>query len=384
MAVVLGDRVDPLFAGDFALVDQVARSLRLRRRTVNGSAELDSAITAFEKQSPACTDVLIWVAAHGYPATGSNIPHPNGTGLIPESRFAQVALKSTYETIGGEVRVQQELFDSETLRRILAKHPDTTFKLVVSACFAGRWTELSDAANMRVILAGARSDQMGWGAFEDGATYATADQRNGILTTGRRTVRNDTVNPTRATTFTNGVARGLAAWSISEEARNRTGGDLAKALVEAFADQRRNNFSHVAGWAIPVLGDYTSRPEGMPPPPAPPGQTALSGSCSVSFFDPTEVTYRCSFSRAVTGFAIDVPGGRRITADLPPSGASCTYESVGGGTDNRYRCSLSLPAGQEARGNLRTMPVPQAGMGCTLYGMEAGGPLTRAGSCSGP
>jgi hypothetical protein len=382
--VVMGDRVDPQFGGDFAVVGQVARSLRLRKRDANDGPGLDRAIEALKKESPPCTDVLIWISAHGYPAIGSNFPHPAG-GTIPESRHAQVALASTYVTVRGEVRSRQTLFDSQALRAILRKHADTTFKLVVDACFSGRWTEIQDERNMRFIGTAAQRDQMSFGALSPGAAYNEGSQRNATVTAGGKAVVNDTVNPTLSGGFTNGMARGLAAWSVSEEGRNRTGGDLAKALVEAFNDSRRFNFTNILRWTIPVVVDLSSRPEGVaPPPPPPPGPAALTGSCNLSLFDPTEVTYRCSFSRDTTGFGIEVPGGRQITADLPLSGQTCSIGSIGGGTSNLYQCTLSLPAGQEAQGRLRTAPNPAAGMGCTLYGAEGGGQLQRVGSCTGP
>lgn len=385
--VVLGDRVDPIFAGDFTVIDQVAKSLKLRKRNADGAAELDAAIGAFKKESPPCTDVAVWVTAHGYPASGSNYAHPAG-GTIPESANAQVALSSSVVTAAGTTEVRQELFDSATLRTIMRKHADVTFKLVVAACFAGRWTELSDVANLRVILAGARSDQMGYAAFQSGGAYVPGSQTNAVLTQSGTAVVNTTVNPTGATVFTNGVARGLAAWSVSEEGRARTGGDLAKALVEAFNDSRRNNFAHVLGWATPVISDLTARPEAVapppPPPPPPPGQAGLTGSCALTPFDATEFTYQCSFSRQVTEFGIVVVNGRQVIADLPQSGQTCSIGSLEGGTNNFYKCRLNLAAGQAVRGRLRTSPNPSPGMGCNLYAAESGAQLQKIGACTGP
>lgn len=379
----LGDRVDSNFSNDFEAVDQITRTLKVRKRSVDNAAGLDRAIAELKAASPPCVDVVVWISGHGYPAIGSNFPHPAG-GTIPESRHAQVALAFRQQSVGGRFVTKQELFDSETMRRIMAKHRDVTFKLVVDACFSGRWTELSDVANLRIVLAASRRDQMAFG-YSGPGTYNRSNQRNAVITSLSGTVENHTSNPNHAGGFTNGVALGLLKWASSETDRAATGGDLAKALAIAYADSARNDFSAVQGLTQTVIGDYTSRPEASPPPPpAPPAPAALTGSCSLSLYDPTEVSYSCSFNRSVTAFGIAVPGGRQITADLPLSGQTCSIGSVEGGTNNFYQCQQALPGGQATQGRLRTSPNPATGMGCSVYGGEGGGQLQKIGTCTGP
>jgi hypothetical protein len=377
----LGDRVDSNFTNDFKAVDQITRTLNVRKRSVNDAAGLDRAITELKAAQPACVDVLVWISGHGYPAIGSNFPHPAG-GTIPGSRYAQVGLKFQQSTGGGQTVVRQELFDSQTMRRIMAKHADVTFKLVVDACFSGRWLELSDVTNLRIVLAASRADQMAFGYSSPG-TYGKASQQNAVITALPGTVENTTANPNQAGGFTNGVALGLLKWASSETDRAATGGDLAKALAIAYADSARNDFGVVQGLTQTRWGDYTSRPEALPPaPPPPPAPAALTGSCPLTTFNPIEVSYSCSFNRPVTSFAIEVLGGRQVTNQLELSGQTCSVGSIGGGTNNYYSCTMA--AGTTVQGRLQTTPAPAPGMGCSLYAAEAGAQLQKIGTCTGP
>lgn len=377
----LGDRVDSNFTNDFKAVDQITRTINVRKRSVNDAAGLDRAIAELKAAQPACVDVLVWISGHGYPAIGSNFAHPSG-GIIPESRYAQVALAFRQSTVRGRTVTRQELFDSQTMRRIMAKHSDVTFKLVVDACFSGRWTELSDVANLRIVLAASRADQMAFGYSAPG-TYGKAAQRNAVITAQPGTVANTTANPNQAGGFTNGVALGLLKWASSETDRAETGGDLAKALKIAYTDSARNDFGAIQGLTQTVIGDYTARPEALPPaPPPPPTPAALTGSCPLSTFNAGEISYSCTFNRPVTGFAIEVLGGRQVTNQLEQSGQTCSVGSIGGGTNNYYSCTMA--ATTSVQGRLQTNPIPTPGMGCSLYAAEAGAQLQKIGSCTGP
>ncbi|MEW6582374.1 MAG: hypothetical protein AB1416_06405 [Actinomycetota bacterium] len=380
--VTVGDRVE--FANDFAAIDQIAKMLKLRKRDAADAAGLDAAIGELKKGTPGCRDVVIWVSGHGFPATGSSFPHPKG-GTIPESRNAQVALKFHTAMANGRLRVDTEMLDSEVVRRIMGKHTDVTFKLVVDACFAGRWTELKDVANLRVVLAAARADQMAFGYMAPGR-YQVASQRNAVITNGKGTVTNTTSNPKQASTFTSSLALGLASWASSEADRARTGDDLAKGLVAAHTDSRRNNFAVIQGITETVVGDYTHRPEVTPPPPPPPAApVAYTGSCGLSLFDPSEVDFGCSFSQPTDGFGIGVPG-RTVTAFLEPPGATCTIGSIDGTPNGFLSCSFGSPvaAGQARSGRVRLFPPPAAGMECDVYGRRGSEAFQRIGTCTGP
>jgi hypothetical protein len=90
-----------LFVGTFQLAGQVAAELHLSKSDATDGNDLDRLVN--EKTSQGCRDVVIMIAAHGYPARCSNYPHPGGGGNIPESDFAQVQLKyNTRINAGGD------------------------------------------------------------------------------------------------------------------------------------------------------------------------------------------------------------------------------------------------------------------------------------------
>lgn len=260
--VTIGYRDDGLFHGDFKLLGQVASALDLTKYAATDAVDLNHQID--RAQLAHCKDVLIAIAAHGYPATGTN--YTSNGQPVPTSPHAQVELQFTERTQGGFDYLSHDTLDATQVRRIMARHPKLTFKLVVSACFSGRWTELRDVPNLRVIATGARSDQFGWGwgspTLSDGSYYPwpIVSQTNGVVTPTGGTIEDHTNNPTHATTFTNGIYRALLDWANSDRAT--TGDDLAKGIVEAFGHESENDFSAQDGAANPQLGDYTNRPAG--------------------------------------------------------------------------------------------------------------------------
>ncbi len=183
--VVASDEVDPNFAGDLKAIAATATALQIPLERATSARDLEAKVTKLAGASPACTDVVIYLDAHGYPATGSNFAHPSAPGQnIPESAHAQVALKHievrlTAATV--TTTVKSSTLDAVAVRKVMAAHMNLTFKLVVDACFSGRWVELSDQSNLRVILAASRSDQMSFGFIANNANYAKQTQTNAVV-----------------------------------------------------------------------------------------------------------------------------------------------------------------------------------------------------------
>jgi hypothetical protein len=264
--ITIGDREDAVFKGDFQLAHEIGNELGLHPLDAQSASDLDQKLT---EVAPACADVMLVIAAHGYPGIGQHAPYPNNpTKFVPESAHAQVDLGYSIgkDASGKDVFIKNQ-FDSESLIRIIKKHPTLTFKIVVSACFSGRWKDdLADYPQVRFVAAGARRDQFGKAYYPsiapDGQYYTwhTGTQSNGMFTEFPGTMQNHTTNHTQATEFTNGILHGLDTWAHSKSERAQTGNDLAKALVVAFDHERDNDFVAQLGLTQPVMGDYTGRP----------------------------------------------------------------------------------------------------------------------------
>jgi hypothetical protein len=297
-----------VFDGNEAAVEQVARLLRVRVFKAENLSALEREIARIKALQPPCTDIVIWLFGHGSPATGSQIKAPDGRGgELPgtSTPTVQVAAKVEHKLerparrrAGSRrpvvrvrvstTRIETESVTGDALRGLLAKHPDVTFKLVVDSCFSGRWVELQDVPNLRVVLTSGRGDQLSFAYWPNGKGYAVHTQDRGTLTPTGAKVDLDVPNPTKAGGFTNGVARGLSEWSASAPERAK-GEDLAKALVYAFGASSRSDGSQITSHTNPVLADFSSqRPHvGVPPPPAtppptPPGATPFSATLGLS------------------------------------------------------------------------------------------------------
>ena len=311
--VMIGDRADPLFAGDFTLADQVARELKLAKYDARAVADLDAQIT--KAQVRGCKDVMLVIAAHGYPAKGSGYKHPGSGEAIPESEHAQVAI-GYKGTDDGEVHGED--LDAEMVRRLMNRFPALSFKLVISSCFSGRWLELNDVPNLRVIAVSSRRDQFSLG-YEGAGEFQRATQTDARPTPANGTLTNTTTNHTRATEFLNGMLRGLDAWAHNE---GRASDDLAKGIVDAFAHERDQDFAAQRGMTNPQLSDHTGTgPAPTPmvtPTPAPQVNVGPAVSLNVSATTAKAgrpVHFQASASDTdgrITGFRLDFGDG---TAD---------------------------------------------------------------------
>jgi hypothetical protein len=263
--VTIGDRVDPIFKGDFAAIHQIARTLKLDKRDADTVAELERHVEQLVKGG--CKDVVIWVAAHGYPALGSNYKDPQKGFAIPESQFAQVGLAAEVgKDSSGNPIVSRETLDSQQVRTLMEKYSRrATFKLVVQACFSGRWAEIAATENLRVIGTSNRRDQVGYAYFPNATNWQVMTQKNAVMTDTGETRAFEAPNPTKASPFVNHITQGLLRWASSEQSYTRTGDDLAKGIAEAFTLGASADAAAFLGWTNPQLVNNTSR--GLPPPP---------------------------------------------------------------------------------------------------------------------
>ena len=276
--ILASDEVDPNFAGDRKAIAATATALGIPLERATSGTDLEAKVAKLSSASPACTDVIIYLDAHGYPAPGSNFAHPSGTGNIPESAHAQVALQHVEFHVGPgpfvTTTVKSNTLDATDVRKVMAAHMNLTFKLVVDACFSGRWSELSDQSNLRVILAASRNDQMSFGYIANNANYAMQSQTNAVITNVAGSTANVTVTNTyQAGGFTNAVTSGLATWLAMPGSD-----DLAQGLVTAFNGSSTIDASQIVGITVPGLSNFViSRPH------APPGGTGFTVTVTMTY-----------------------------------------------------------------------------------------------------
>jgi PKD repeat protein len=407
--VTIGDRKDPIFKGDFELMQQVASAVGLKRYDATTIKSLKKKIA--EAKAAGCKDVFIMIAAHGWAANGSGIN-------VAQSAHAQVTIKAEVKTKKGGTKVVSEDLNAEHLRDIFKQFGDLTFKLGVSACFSGRWLELGDVSNLRFIGAGARADQMGWGAFQTHGTYKMGDQVNGVLTQNDHTLKDNTTNTTGATEYTNGFLRGLLYWAQTDKAHATTGDDLAKGLVYAAQIQGENNFSEQAGWANAQYRDMSANgvpaPGGGGPGGGAPGGAAPNAAPDAVFdFSPNSAPSHPKVGEAISFSSVGSgdPDGSIVDYSWnfgdtnSGSGASPSHAFTAPGkytvrltvTDNRgatdfvdHLVFVSGPGSKPA--SLNDIPCPDAGHPTTdvevriripSYAQNPAASITSAVSCAG-
>lgn len=278
--VTIGDRTDPYFLKGLAAVTARGQALGMRVAAAKHVRDLGPAIDRLARGDPPCTDVMIYVAAHGWGPLNSDVTLPNGDP-IAKSEKARVTIKST---VGGGVRptVTEETLDFDDVKKIIHDRPSLTFKLAVESCFSGRWTLLMAEPNLRITLTSSRTSEVTFLAvthaqagtqskgelhFDDSAPVGTPDTA-------------DDPPP-----FTKGLVQALDEWSESPGERAK-GEDLGKGLGYA-GQHREGDRARTLGWQHGQTDDRTSaRPHaqtGQQPPPQPPGQVAYEVSVTGTY-----------------------------------------------------------------------------------------------------
>lgn len=261
--ILLSDDVDPNFAGDQKAIEATAKKLDVPLERATSGKDLEAKVEKLSSATPACTDIVIYLDAHGYPATGSNFPSSPGGPNIPESPAAQVGLKHVQIRLGPlgiTTQVKNNTLDAGDVRKVMAAHMNLTFKLVVDSCFSGRWTSLSDQSNLRVILAASRSDQMSFGFVPNG-TWLLQAQTNAVLTNPGGSATVNVTNTYSAGGFSNAITSGLVTWAATPGAT-----DLANGLVTAFNGSSTIDASQILGMTVPGLTNFVAARPHAPPP----------------------------------------------------------------------------------------------------------------------
>lgn len=215
--------------------------------------DLGPRIDELAKRDPACKDVMIYIGAHGWAPNGSKVKLPNGDP-VAQSEKARVTIKAP---AGGNSPAVEEPLDLDDIRRIVRDRPNLTFKLVVEACFSGRWTLAMAETNLRITLTSSRADQVTFLAithaqqgrqvagqlqWQEGAPVGTAD------------------GPDDPPPFTKGLTQAIDDWANDPGNQNK---ELGAALGYA-GTHRDGDRARGFGWQNGRTDDRTTeRPPGQ-------------------------------------------------------------------------------------------------------------------------
>lgn len=347
--ITVGDRrpLDGL-SGGFKLARMTARALHLDLAEASDAESLSRFID-YKTTEGGCKDVLIMILAHGFAPDNFSKNQEQGN----ESGHAGVQLEwSEHESDGVAVIKQQNLFAPQ-LRAMMNRHPRVGFKLIVAACFAGRWQELADVPNLRFIAMSSRADQVTYMVNPQAINSATGRywkydkgmQVHGKVIAVAGTLENHTSDPSGAPPFINGMLLGLNHWAQSADERAQTGNDLAKALVVAFSHEAEQDFQTQLGDLNPVVLDLSNRQPGAPLP------------------EPVLEPIHAVFTPST------VPG-------CSPPACTTVYTENAAGTDLSYTWTVSIPVDAECAMGFHpnTPQLDQA----TWYHAD----VSEGGSCS--
>lgn len=269
--VTIGDRLDPYFLRGMAAMNALGQRHGMPVAAARTVADLGPRIDELAQRNPPCTDVMVYVAAHGYAPAGSNIPD------AAESDTGKVLVRSSRPGGG----VDEEPFDTEQLKAIMRARPNLTFKLVVEACFSGMWTTAMAQPNIRITLTSSRAGELTF--------LAVTDPRRGTQSKGKLELRGAEVgDPDDADDpppFTAGVVKAIDDWAASAEERSK-GEELGRALGYA-GTHREGDRARALGWQSGRTDDRTGeRPHAPPPGPPQPVPYTLSVTPSYRHIGP--------------------------------------------------------------------------------------------------
>ncbi|HEY1690505.1 MAG TPA: hypothetical protein VGF95_16755 [Solirubrobacteraceae bacterium] len=215
--IVAVNHSEPLFATDYEAMRTLASRLGIPFASVVSAEELEAQLTAFEKAG--CTDVLFYMSGHGSPA-----PHKirdlytsaNPVVLIGDEEKAKWAPLDKDGNF--QFSASMLVLDGPTVLRLLEAHPKLQAKLVIDACYAGRWTALikEDKVKGQIQVVAASSDD----------THAS----------WQGNTKGEKVDASAAvpSVFTNALTVGIVNWATNASELHATQGTLASGIADAF------------------------------------------------------------------------------------------------------------------------------------------------------
>ncbi len=224
--VVVGDRVDPQFASDLAVFDVVAGQLGIPKRDADGPEDLARRVAELERGG--CRDVVLAIAAHGYPPLGWR-----GMGLLGLATGREVPTVRLRWRAGANGEARAAELTADDLERVIDANAKrgVHFKVVVASCFSGRFARLSDQRGVEAVATSSGPYELSWGHLDP-------SQRVGTHVSGTRLVPG-TGPPIGGEAGPGSGFVGALADGIAHAVR-AAGGDLARAILAAVADPRLN------------------------------------------------------------------------------------------------------------------------------------------------
>jgi hypothetical protein len=355
--VTIGLKNDPGFKQDFPGVVSAFQALGVRAFNPGHPAgadpdgrDLADAVDAMTKPPNNCKDVVIYIDGHGY-ETGP-------TGVLVGYRYTPTEVRRGRQWY----RMEARTVTAADVEGILRDHRESTFKVIVDACYSGRFVldvPKSENPNLLALETASRADEVSW-------SYLHTVTVNGVVYESR------TNNPgnTRADhqgrgEFTNGLIAGLtrAAGSATEVADAQAqGGSLLGRLIARAPELGKNqDIARWAGLTAPRSGGAYGGASDVTPPPPPTapsftvtgtgwwqhfsGHSAICVSFSTSPAEPNAGVVVTAAGGSVTGsrsattrldstgkgtarFEIDAYGSYTITVAVTAGGKTVTQTIV--------------------------------------------------------
>ena len=246
--VTIGDRTDPYFLKGMGAMSAMAQRHGMPIGSARRVQDLGPTIDRLADGNPPCTDVIIYVAAHGWAPPNTDVPN------VATSEKARVTIKAPAG--GGNPPVEENL-DHDDIKRIIHNRPKLSFKFVIEACFSGRWTTLMAEPNLRITLTSSRADEVTF--------LAVTHAANGRQVKGQIEWQGGTVgDPDGAgdpPPFTKGVTQAIDTWAADPANQN---GEAGQALGYA-GTHRDGDRARELGWQHGRTDDRTdTRPHAQP------------------------------------------------------------------------------------------------------------------------
>lgn len=302
--LVIGDHEDPLFKGDFERVKSWAKNAGIQPNDVGTAEGLDLRIGVLSTiTDPPCKDAMIVLIGHGWPENPIN--NPNTGKPVPTSSVPQVEVGHKHDAKGKKTD-EYELVTGSDLARIISKYKQkVTFKIVVFACFSGRFAQWLGYPrvfpNVKIVATSSKATEFSYGHIDPNYNALPGAPSNSSFFNG---VKNTTSNPTGAGEFTNGLFGGLDQVLNSPADLTLTGGDLAKMIARAFQLEGKGDFASQLRWTTPQV--YVNPDAKVVPPPQP---YTFSGATADGV--KSSSAYGLNAKGIISGGALN-PGGKQV------------------------------------------------------------------------
>lgn len=346
--ITIGLKNDPQFKQDFPGLAGAFRRLGVRVFNPGHPSGADAdgrdladAVDLITKPPHNCKDVILYIDGHGY-ETGP-------TGVLVGYRYTPTVIRRGKQWY----RMEARTVSAADVEGILRDHRETTFKVIVDACYSGRFVldlPKSENPNLLALETASRADEVSWSHLRtvtvDGVVYESRTNNPG----------NASATAQGRGEFTNGFIAGLTAAAASADevaAAQGKGGSLLARLIARAAELGKNqDLARWAGLTVPRSGGAyggASDP-GTPAPPTSPAFTIggsgwyqhFTGKSAICVrFDTTAAKPNAATTVTVSGGSVLGPRTRTTRLDSRGEGTA-RFEIDEYGT---YSVEVSVTAG---------------------------------------